>query len=239
MRDYSPLRGLAATAATVHLKSSTVIELLDELDRLRAGAAKPTKVKRNDYPAVFEAIWEVYPARPGDSKKAAYKAWTARINLGATPAQMLDGAKAYAAYVKAMRIEPQFIKQAATFFGPGEHYAADWTPPVSQPKPASGGAWWLSDATRLAKAIEVGVGPAHAGESTSSWEARIRAAIDNGGAPPSPAVHIRPPVAPPPMVPDSAALAPVVDPSRRTGKPEGLVRMMIDLGRGVPPARAA
>ncbi|TQK10224.1 hypothetical protein [Herbaspirillum sp. SJZ107] len=226
MRDYSPLRGLAAANPTVHLKSTTVIELLDELDRLRAGGAAPAKVKRNDYPADFEAVWEVYPARPGDSKKAAHKAWASRIKAGATVAEMLVGAQAYAAYVKVMRTEPQFILQSATFFGPSERYAADWTPPAQQPKPAGGGAWWLTDATRLAKANEVGVGAAHYGESTASWEARIRAAIDNGGKPPAPprlAQIVTPPPAPP--VIEQAPEAP-----RRVGRPEGLTKMLKDLG---------
>lgn len=60
---------------------------------------------------------------------------------------------------------------------------------------AGGGAWWLSEETKLAKAMEVGVGPANRGEPSAAWEARIRAAIDNGGKPPEPkpkpAVEIR------------------------------------------------
>jgi hypothetical protein len=225
MRDYSQLRGLAAASPTVHLKSATVVELLDELDRLRAGGAAPKKVARNEYPADFEIVWEVYPARPGDSKKAAYKAWAVRLNAGATAPEMLVGAQAYAAYVKAMRIEPTYIKQAATFFGPGEHFAADWTPPVPAPKPAGGGAWWATDATRLAKAQEVGVGPSRLGESTASWEGRIRAAIDNGGAPPAPPVHIRP-------------VGPAANmPEQRGTKPPGLDLKAIL--RGAPPAPPA
>ncbi|MEH6434312.1 hypothetical protein [Massilia sp. DD77] len=213
MRDYSPLRELAATANTVHLKSSTVVELLDELDALRAASAKPAKVKRNDYPAVFEVVWEVYPTRPGDSKKAAYKAWTARVNLGTTPTQMLDGAKAYAAYVKAMRVEPQFIKQAATFFGPGEHFAADWTPPEALKKPANGGAWWVSDATILAKGAELGLRP-HPGEQMSSFKGRIQVAIDNDGPPPAASIQVQPPQPPRPPAPAPAEI--------RARRPEGL-----------------
>ena len=231
MRDYSPLRGLAASSPTVHLKSSTVVELLDELDRLRSGAAKPTTPKRNDYPAEFEAVWEVYPARPGDSKKAAHKAWAVRIKAGATAVEMLVGAQAYAAYVKAMKVEPVFIKQAATFFGPGEHFAADWTPPEQVKKSGGGGAWWASDATRLAKAIEVGVGPAHFGESTPSYEARIRAAIDNGGAPPAPTATLRPA-----LVPASAA-SPLLE--QRAPKPEGMGALKDLVRKVVIPARAA
>jgi len=224
MRDYSPLRALAAAAPSVHLKSSTVVELLDELECLRGGAA-PTQPKRNDYPADFEAVWEAYPDRPGDSKKAAHKAWAVRIKAGVTAAQMLTGAQAYAAYVKAMRVEPQFIKQAATFFGPGEWYGADWTVPAQQPKPAAGGAWWASEAAKLAKAAEVGVGPARRGESTAAWEARIREAIDNGGKPPAPQVRIRPT--------DAVANAP----EQRGMMPAGLnLKALI---RPAPPSRAA
>ncbi|KVR76142.1 hypothetical protein WK26_25635 [Burkholderia vietnamiensis] len=54
------------------------------------------------------------------------------------------------------------------------------------PVAKGGGAWWLSDETALAKATEVGVGPARSHESRPEWHARIRAAIDNGGKPPAP-----------------------------------------------------
>jgi hypothetical protein len=48
-----------------------------------------------------------------------------------------------------------------------------------------GGPWTSSRATALAKAIEVGVGDANPGESEIAWHARIRAAIENGGTPPT------------------------------------------------------
>jgi hypothetical protein len=227
MRDYSPLRGLAAGAPTVRLKSSTVIELLDELDRLRAGAATPPKVKRNDYPTDFEAVWEVYPARPGDSKKAAHKAWAARLAAGATIAEMLAGAQAYAAFVKAMKIEPMFILQSATFFGPSERYAADWTPPDVQKKPA-GGAWWATDVTILAKGKELGLSPRE-GEYMGQFKARIEVALDPALAPPAAAVPIRPRLAPP---------APP-QPEQRAPKPEGIGSLKDLVRREPPPARAA
>ncbi|MDR5878807.1 hypothetical protein [Caballeronia sp. LZ032] len=49
------------------------------------------------------------------------------------------------------------------------------------------GQWWLSGETALAKAHEVGVGHALAGESEKAWHARIRAAIEYGGTPSAPA----------------------------------------------------
>lgn len=101
-------------------------ELLAEFDALRAAPAKPAK---GAYSPEFESAWADYPARPGNSKAAAYKAWQARIKAGASVEEMLAGTAKYAAYCKAMKTEPGFIKQAATFYGPGEHFSADWTVP--------------------------------------------------------------------------------------------------------------
>ena len=65
-----------------------------------------------------------------------------------------------------------------------ERFMANATsPPKPAEKTSSGGAWFLSDTVALAKATEVGVGPALPGESEKTWHARIRAAIDNGGQP--------------------------------------------------------
>lgn len=226
-RDYSPLRGLAAAGPTVHLKSSTVVELLDELDRLRAAGAKPAKVKRNDYPADFEAVWEVYPVRPGDSKKAAHKAWTARLAAGATVAEMLAGAQAYAAFVKAMKTEPMYILLSATFFGPSERYAADWTPPEVQKKPA-GGSWWATDATILAKGAELGLAP-RSGEYMGQFKARIEATLDPAMAPPAIVSPIRPSIATPAQA----------QPEQRARKPEGIGALKDLVRRDPPSARSA
>lgn len=78
------------------------------------------------YPADFDEAWEAYPSRPGASKKDSHKAWAARIKAGATAAEILAGVRRYADFVLYSRTEPQFIKQPATFFGPGEHFKADW-----------------------------------------------------------------------------------------------------------------
>lgn len=106
---------------TVEVSQIALEELLAEFDMLKASSAKTT-----GYTPEFDAAWSEYPTRPGNSKAAAFKAWAARLKAGATVEQMIEGVRAYAIYVKAERTEPQFIKQAATFFGPGEHYAADW-----------------------------------------------------------------------------------------------------------------
>lgn len=128
MKAYTQLRAITeafkatgAAVATVSIKQLST--LLDEFDAMRKG--KPAAP--NDYPDDFEEAWAAYPSRPGASKATTFKAWKARIVAGATPLEMLAGTRKYAAYVLATKTEKQYIKQPATFYGPGEHFSADWT----------------------------------------------------------------------------------------------------------------
>lgn len=89
-----------------------------------------------DEDSEFNLAWDLYPKRPGASKKSTFKAWTARIKAGVKPESMLSGVKSYAAYCLAMRTEPNYIKTPETFFGPNEHYKSDWTPVQPQASPA-------------------------------------------------------------------------------------------------------
>lgn len=97
-------------------------EVLAELAALRGAAPSACK-----YPAEFEEAWALYPPRVGKNKVATFKQWKARIKAGASVVAMLEGTAKYAAYCKAERTEERFIKQPATFFGPDQHFAADWT----------------------------------------------------------------------------------------------------------------
>lgn len=74
----------------------------------------------------FDQAWTEYPKRPGNSKADAHKAWKARIKEGHKAEAMTEGVRRYAAYCKAQATEPQFIKLAATFFGPGLHFQDEW-----------------------------------------------------------------------------------------------------------------
>lgn len=126
MSDYKALRHAAQfTCMTVEVSPLDLQELLHEVDTLRAGGAK--KPAKGAYSPEFEEAWSHYPTRPGNSKAAAFKAWKARLTAGASPIEMIAGTIKYADYCKANRTEPQFVKQAATFYGPGEHFSADWT----------------------------------------------------------------------------------------------------------------
>ncbi|ENC0933044.1 helix-turn-helix domain-containing protein [Escherichia coli] len=86
-----------------------------------------------EYSPEFEQAWQEYPKRAGgNSKSAAFKAWKARIREGIKPETMLDGVKRYAAWVRATgNIGTQFVKQAATFFGPDRHFEESWQQPAA------------------------------------------------------------------------------------------------------------
>lgn len=95
---------------------------------LKPSSASPPE----PYPEEFETAWQAYPPRPGASKKDSYKGWTARRKEGVSTEALLAGVQRYANYVLLSRTEPQFTKQPATFFGPGEHYKADWAVGATQ-----------------------------------------------------------------------------------------------------------
>jgi hypothetical protein len=98
--------------------------------------AKAPSVGKHAYTIEFEDVWQLYPDRPGCNKLDSFKAWKARIAAGVSTDVMTAGVRRYAAYCRAMKTEPGFIKQPATFFGPSNHFLSDWTVPA--PRPAGG-----------------------------------------------------------------------------------------------------
>lgn len=74
------------------------------------------------YTEEFAEAWTTYPRRDGDNPKAkAFKAWNGSLRRGATPAQLLTATKHYAAFVASKgKVGTEFVKQAATFYGPDE-----------------------------------------------------------------------------------------------------------------------
>lgn len=94
-------------------------------------AAEPSCTGKQDYSSDFETAWQAYPKRAGgNSKASAFKAWKARLKEGVSPADMQAGVTRYAAYVSATgNAGSQFVKQAATFFGPDRHFEESWQAP--------------------------------------------------------------------------------------------------------------
>ena len=96
---------------------------------------------RRVYPAAFERVWAAYPKRAGgNSTPDAYGAWRAQIVAGVSAEEMEDGVRRYALYCEAERmVDTRYVKQAATFFGRGEHWREDWAVPSKSggaPEPA-------------------------------------------------------------------------------------------------------
>jgi hypothetical protein len=92
----------------------------------------PVRPARGAYPAEFEAVWAAYPKRAGDNpKRGGFRAWQASVRRGHRPAAMLDGLHRYAKFCEATNLlGTQFVKQAATFFGPDEPWSDPWDVPL-------------------------------------------------------------------------------------------------------------
>lgn len=95
-------------------------------------------------PEGFGECWSEYPKREGGNSRAdALKAYRGRLKAGASSADLLSGTKRYAAYcVSKGIVGTTYVKQAATFFGPGDHWQESWSVPSATPahfqKPKAG-----------------------------------------------------------------------------------------------------
>lgn len=102
-----------------------------DTDETKANAADPAKP--GTFSPEFEAAWAAYPQRPGMNKRQSHKAWAARVKSGISPAVIAEGVSRYAKFCAATdKIGTEFVKQPSTFFGPDEHFKADWTVPAKQ-----------------------------------------------------------------------------------------------------------
>ncbi|EFP9949951.1 replication protein [Shigella boydii] len=130
----NPPRRHNGTGDTPNVDTNTEIttETKNTIDA-SADASAPARSARQEYSPEFEQAWQEYPKRAGgNSKSAAFKAWKARIREGIKPETMLDGVKRYAAWVRATgNTGTQFVKQAATFFGPDRHFEDYWQQPAA------------------------------------------------------------------------------------------------------------
>lgn len=98
-----------------------------------ADASMPSPPAKQEYSPEFETAWLAYPKRAGGNPKhSAYKAWSARLKEGETPEIMLEGVKRYSAFVIATgKSGTEYVKQAATFFGPDKHFKESWLTPLN------------------------------------------------------------------------------------------------------------
>lgn len=136
-KTHEQLRGNPASIHTVDYQETTQ-EITTENKSLGASAVADTPGQKNkhDYSPAFEEAWIAYPnRRGGNSKQAAWKAWSARLKQGVKPEAMLEGVKRYAVFMAAdNKIGTEFVKQASTFFGPDRHFEEEWAVAVKLPE---------------------------------------------------------------------------------------------------------
>lgn len=130
------LRGSAGDAPRISNSFEPVKEPVKEPLKpigTSADAAMPSRPAKQEYSPEFETAWQAYPKRAGGNPKhSAWKHWNARLREGITPETMLEGVKRYAAFVSATGKQgSEFIKQAATFFGPDRHFEELWQAPYA------------------------------------------------------------------------------------------------------------
>ena len=104
--------------------TETDTESEEKKKRMAPGGA----VRAEIIEAAFEAAWKQYPKRQGGNSRAdALKAFTARCRSGESPSALIAGTARYASFIRAKGDEgTEFVKQGATFYGPGKHYAEQW-----------------------------------------------------------------------------------------------------------------
>jgi uncharacterized protein YdaU (DUF1376 family) len=105
----------------------------------------------NGYTPEFEAAWTDYPKREGGNpKKSAFCKWKARLKAGATVEELHQGVIRYANFIRAKGKEhTSYVKQAATFFGPDEHYNESWEiSHETSENPSGHSSWQQSPAAR-------------------------------------------------------------------------------------------
>ena len=195
MVDRASLRQMAETMPAVMVDAATLIELLDAADRApKAKAPRTPRQANNDDEKCARWLYGAILNTAPKFKEPNFKAWANEVRLmrerdDRTHREMCELLQ-WAHTIPFWRgniLSPAKLR---------EHWdrLTIQRDAEAEPKPAATAPWWTSEAAKLAKANEVGVGPARIGESTAAWETRIREAIDNGGKPPAPQARIRPTV---------------------------------------------
>jgi uncharacterized protein YdaU (DUF1376 family) len=122
----------AKVKLSISSAKATENQLERELEKEEEKTLPPPPAKAAASDEVFDRTWAKYPRRAGGNSRAdALKAWKARLSSGVDPLALEAGVERYAAFVRASGDEgTKFVKQAATFFGPSEHWLEEFAPPV-------------------------------------------------------------------------------------------------------------
>lgn len=92
------------------------------------------RTRESDWREDFAVVWAAYPKKPNNPRAKAWKAYHARRKEGVGAEPILAGVMAYRDYLEREGTDPKFIKSAATFFGPDEHWTTDYSPTTRVPR---------------------------------------------------------------------------------------------------------
>ena len=129
-RNYPVQSGDDGVVQSGNGGSSNALQELDSLNKTKKSLSPSAPVSARKKPTAekdppgFEGFWKVYPRQK--EKKAALAKWKATIKKGASEAELLAAAEAYAGECRAKGTEERYIKHPATFLGPSEPWR-DWT----------------------------------------------------------------------------------------------------------------
>lgn len=118
------------------------------------GAQTQKSGKGDEYTTEFEEFYSNYPRRI--EKKAAFKAWQARLKEKILPDSLIVAAKNYAANCLANGTEQRFIKHPSTFLGPSKPYE-DWIRPPTNDTPKPNQTRQLTDDEEYMRQLEIEV----------------------------------------------------------------------------------
>lgn len=100
----------------------------------RSPAQRPMAGRKTAEPDEFLEFKSVYPTRAGSQRwRDALNACKARLREGCSWAEILAGARRYAAFIEATdKAGTEYVLQARTFVGPEKHFRDPWAPPRRQ-----------------------------------------------------------------------------------------------------------
>jgi len=92
-----------------------------DTDKKESKKKKPAELRS---PELFEKAYKGMPKRSGpNNRKAAEKAWNGRLTAKVDPNLIVAGVNRYRGYIQKTGKEgTEFVKTAAAFFGPNEHW---------------------------------------------------------------------------------------------------------------------
>lgn len=144
-----------ASRFSLEKESSDAAPSLPYLTTKNSPSRTAKKILETTEESSFEEFWKVYPRR--QQKQDARKAWTQQRRKGATPQQIITGAKGYAEYTQGT--DQRYIKLPASWLRAGGHedHQPVQPPPPDHREPAEilRAFWKTGDAPAVAKILHI------------------------------------------------------------------------------------